>query len=197
MAPQTAIGHKLKGWLLYSNCRQTWRKDENKLQAFLLQGSFSPNFQPIFTGSRCGTASALKAFQARFQRVKIGRSEVSSLVLTLSFCFVGVSTPHHQTRVGLDLEGSPLGPLRLLLVEERHDRAHLQTGEDAGTGLRPVQRPGGRGGTSSLLCAAIEPGCTHPHRIATRRAHGDLVPQLIQQADLGVVELSRPPLNAP
>lgn len=102
-------------------------------------------------------------------------------ILTLSFYFVRVSTPHYLPHVLLYQEGSPLRPLGFLLVKNSHHRPHLQAVEDAGTGLCPVQHPGGCDRTSSprstagsFLCTAIEaatePGCTHPHCIAMRKA---------------------------
>lgn len=101
-------------------------------------------------------------------------------ILTLSFHLVGVSAPHYLPHVLLYLECSPLRPLGFLLVEDCHHRPHLQAVEDAGTGLCPVQHPGGCDRTSSpcssssgLLCPAIEaaaePGCTHLHCIAMRK----------------------------
>uniref|UniRef100_A0A3Q2Y2R8 Uncharacterized protein n=1 Tax=Hippocampus comes TaxID=109280 RepID=A0A3Q2Y2R8_HIPCM len=68
----------------------------------------------------------------------------------------------------------PFWTLGFLLVENGHDGAHLQTVEDARTGLCPVHHhPGGCGRRPRrLLGAAVEasirPGCAHPHRIAIR-----------------------------
>lgn len=102
-------------------------------------------------------------------------------LLTFSFYFVGVSTPHYLARVLLYLEGSPLRPLRLLLVEYCHDSPHLQAVKDAGTSLSPVQHPGGcdwtsgtpgaaRGLLGKAVEAAAESGRTHLQCIVAGRA---------------------------
>lgn len=108
---------------------------------------------------------------------------VSFQILTLSFYFIRVSTPHNLPGVLLDLEGSPLRTLGFLLVKDGHHCAHLQAVKDAGTCLSPVQHPGGndrsssspRGTTGGLLGttieAAAEPGCTHLQCIATRKPY--------------------------
>lgn len=102
-------------------------------------------------------------------------------LLTFSFYFVGVSTPDYLPCVLLYLEGSPLRPLRLLLVEYCHDSPHLQAVKDAGTSLSPVQHPGGCDWTSSTpgatrgllgkaIEAAAESGCTHLQCIVAGKA---------------------------
>lgn len=102
-------------------------------------------------------------------------------LLTFSFYFVGVSTPHYLPRVLLYLEGSSLRPLRLLLVEYCHDSPHLQAVKDAGTSLSPVQHPGGcdwssgtpgatRGLLGKAIEAATESGRTHLQCIVAGKA---------------------------
>lgn len=114
-----------------------------------------------------------------FEPSRSTQSSPSKSILTLSFYFLRVSSPHYLPHVLLYLEGSPLGPLGLLLVEEGHHCPHLEAVEDARAGLRPVQRPGCCGRTrrprgtaggplGTAVVAAAEPGCTHLHCIATR-----------------------------
>lgn len=84
--------------------------------------------------------------------------------LTLSLGLVRVPAPHDLPGVLPDPDRPPLGSLGLLLVEQGHHGPDLQTVQDPGPGLGPVQGPGGRDRTGGLLCApvgAAEPGCTH------------------------------------
>lgn len=78
-----------------------------------------------------------------------GRQAPGGGALTGPLDLVGAAAPRDLPSLQLDLEGLPLGPLRLLGVEQSHDGAHLEAAAEVqhlGVGGRAGPAAVGAGG---------------------------------------------------